>query len=112
MKANFLALYPLVHHPEGAAFFRAYGQPHERLCSLPVSVLFRVDSAEKTNQEGRDENRTRLAGSIDHSAVVAPHMKTIGRENYRQHEQKDCPNHKVVAFSEQHRLVKHRESAP
>ena len=25
---------------------RVYGQPHERLCSLPVSVLFRVGSAE------------------------------------------------------------------
>ena len=31
--------------PRGAAFFRAYGQPHERLCSLPVSVLFRVGGA-------------------------------------------------------------------
>ena len=35
--------------PTGVAFFRVYGQPRERLCSLPVSVLFRVSSAEKTN---------------------------------------------------------------
>ena len=49
--------------PRGAAFFRVDGQPHKRLCSLPVSVIFCVGSAEKTNQEGRDENRTRIAGS-------------------------------------------------
>ena len=38
----FFALYLLTHPPRGAAFFRKYGQPHERLCSLSVSVLFRV----------------------------------------------------------------------
>ena len=59
----FLALYPLTYPPEGCGLFRVYGQPHERLCSLPVSVLFRVGSADKSNQEGRDGNRTRLAGS-------------------------------------------------
>ena len=50
--------------PGGAAFFRAYGHSHERRSSLPVSVLFRVGSAEKTNQEVTDGNRTRLAGSV------------------------------------------------
>ena len=63
MPVFFLALYPLAHTPKGLAFFRVYGQPHELLCSLPVSVLFRVGSAEKTNQESRDANRTRLAES-------------------------------------------------
>ena len=48
--------------PKGAVFFRVNGQPRERLCSLPVSVLFRMGSAEKTNQEVRDGNPTRLAG--------------------------------------------------
>ena len=42
----------------GAAFLRVFGQPHERMCSLPVSVPFRVGSAEKNNQEFRDGNRT------------------------------------------------------
>ena len=38
----------------GAAFFRVYGQPQERLCSLPVSVPFRMGSAEINNHEGGD----------------------------------------------------------
>ena len=49
--------------PRGAAFSRVYGQPNARLCSLPVSVLLRAGTAGKTNQEVRDGNRTRLAGS-------------------------------------------------
>ena len=53
------------------AFFRVYGQPHERLRSLPVSVLFRVGSAEKTNQEVRGGNRTLIAGSKVHEFVVS-----------------------------------------
>ena len=39
--------------PRGAAFSRVYGQPHERLFSLPVGVLFRVGSAKKNQPRGQ-----------------------------------------------------------
>ena len=42
-----MALNPLTYHPVGGAFFRVYGQSHERLCPLPVCVLFHAGSAEK-----------------------------------------------------------------
>ena len=43
------------------AFLRVYGQLHERLCSLPVSVLFRVGSAGKNQprEQRRESNPAR-----------------------------------------------------
>ena len=49
----FLALYTLAHHPEGCGLFRVYGQPHERLCSLPVSVLFPRGQCGKNQPRGQ-----------------------------------------------------------
>ena len=45
VKALFLRVTRWHITPRGAAFSHRYGQPHERLRSLPVSVLFRVGSA-------------------------------------------------------------------
>ena len=59
----FLALYPLVHHPEGCDLFpgvRTATFPGVRLRSLPVSVLSRVGSAENINKEGRDPESNAL----------------------------------------------------
>ena len=39
--------------PRGVAFSRLYGHPHERLCPLPVSVLFRVGSMERTTKSSK-----------------------------------------------------------
>ena len=58
----FLALYLLAHHPWGAAFFRVYDSHMGGCVFIAVSVLFRVGSAEETNQEVRDGSRARFAG--------------------------------------------------
>ena len=39
--------------PSGATFSRVYGQPRERLCSLPVRELLRMGSAEKKQPRGQ-----------------------------------------------------------
>ena len=61
--------------PRGAAFFRVYGQPHERLCSLPVSVLFRVGSAEKPTKRSETGiepgSRDPESNALDNSAAAA-----------------------------------------
>ena len=62
--------------PRDALFFRVYGQPHERLCPIPVSVLFHVGSVEKNTREGKDGYRTRLAGSRVQPLRPLAHLKT------------------------------------
>ena len=80
MSTHYLfALYPLDFTPRGAAFFRVYGQPHERLCSLPVSVLFRVGSAEKTNQEVRVQRLRPRWLLSSHYPIVNEYALTIHR---------------------------------
>ena len=72
---TFLALYPLKRHPRGGAFFRMYGQPHDGMCSLPVSVLYRVGSAKKPAKRaetGIEPGSRHLESSVlDRSATVA-----------------------------------------
>ena len=64
---------------EGRDLFRLYGQPHERLCSLPVSVLFRVGSAEKSRKMAETGiepgSRDPESNALDHSAVLATHSR-------------------------------------
>ena len=54
--ASFLVL--VVHRFKFTLTLASPDPIERRLCSLPVDVLLRMDSAEKTNQEGRDGNPT------------------------------------------------------
>ena len=60
----------------GAAFFRVDGQPHERLCSLPVSDCFSAWTVRKKQTKRAETgiepgSRDPESSALDHSAVVA-----------------------------------------
>ena len=62
-----------------------YGQPHERLFLLPVSVLFRVGSAGKTAKRSETVidpgSRDPESNVLDRSAMVATQSLTCGTCN-------------------------------
>ena len=83
-----LVHYPLAHHPRGAVFFRVYGQPHDRLYSLPGNVLFRVGSAKKKLRGQKIEPRMycrihffREREQCTH--IYIKHASTISQEHAR-----------------------------
>ena len=62
--------------PEGCVLFPGVRTATRAADFMPVNELFRVGSAEKTNQEGRDENRTRFAGSRV-ITVLSPELRYL-----------------------------------